>query len=174
MKEIMASTAIMKIKHMSQNATDDRVKHVLWTAYQAMQAYARAGGMLTMQRLLPAIETLNKHVLDENLTLPGNLEFKRKTETVCETPAETPARLTRVKHGTMDADIEIDVSDHVEGSDSLRALMNAERQQELLLSEARETLRRHAISSSKKRRAEREKFGKHRIPIASLRQAFGK
>ena len=104
----------MKIKHMSQNATDDRVKHVLWTAYQAMQADARAGGMLTMQRLLPAIETLNKHVLDENMTLPGTLEFKRKTETVCESPAETPARPTGVKHGTMDADIEIDVSDHME------------------------------------------------------------
>ena len=51
--------------------------------------------------------------------------------------------------------------------------MNADRQQELLLSEARESLRNHAILSNKKRKAEREKFGKHRIPIAALRQAFG-
>jgi hypothetical protein len=83
-----------------------------------MQTDSRAGGMLTMQRLLPAIETLNKQVLDENLTLPGTLEFKSKTETVCETPAETPARLRGVKRGTMDADIEIDISDHVEEADS--------------------------------------------------------
>ena len=52
--------------------------------------------------------------------------------------------------------------------------MTAERQQELLLSEARESLRNHAILSNKKRKAERETFGKHRIPIAAMRQAFGK
>jgi hypothetical protein len=59
-----------------------------------------------------------------------------------ERPAETPARLTGVKRGTMDEDIEIDVSeDHVKEANSLRVRMTAECQQELLLSEARETLR---------------------------------
>jgi hypothetical protein len=41
------------------------------------------------------------------------------------------------------------------------------------LSEARETLRNRAILSNKKRKAEREKFGKHCIPIAALCEAFG-
>jgi hypothetical protein len=51
--------------------------------------------------------------------------------------------------------------------------MTAERQQELLSSEARETLRNHAILSNKKRKAERAKHGKPRIPIEALRKAFG-
>jgi hypothetical protein len=45
----------------------------------------------------------------------------------------------------MDEDIKIDVSDHVEEVNSLRVRMTAERQQELLSSEARERLRNHAI-----------------------------
>jgi hypothetical protein len=78
-----------------------------------MQTDAKKGaGTLTMQRLLPAINDLNKQVLDENLVLPGTVEFQRKTDAVCETPAETPARLMGVKRGTIDEDIEIDVSDH--------------------------------------------------------------
>jgi hypothetical protein len=71
----------------------------------------------------------------------------------------------------MDQDIEIDVSDHVEEVNSLRVRMTAERQQQLLLSEARETLRNHAILSSNK--AERVKYGKPRIPIEALRKTFG-
>ena len=54
----------------------------------------------------------------------------------------------------MDEDIKIDVSDHVEEVNSLRVRMTAERQQELLSSEARERLRNHAILSNKKRKAE--------------------
>ena len=75
----------------------------------------------------------------------------------------------------MDEDIKIDVSvaDHVEEVNSLRVRMTAERQQELLSSEARETLRNHAILSNKKRKAERAKHGKPRIPIEALRKAFG-
>ena len=75
----------------------------------------------------------------------------------------------------MNEDIEIDVSDHVEELNSLRLRMTAERQQELLLSatEARQTLRNHAILSNKKRKAERAKHGKSRIPIEALRMAFG-
>jgi hypothetical protein len=49
-------------------------------------------------------------------------------------------------------------------------------QQELprLLSEARETLRNHAIlSANKKRKAKRVKHGKPRIPIKELRKEFG-
>ena len=53
-----------------------------------------------------------------------------------------------MKCGTMDEDIKIDVSDHVEEVNSLRVRMTAERQQQLLLSEARETLRNHAILSN--------------------------
>ena len=75
----------------------------------------------------------------------------------------------------MDEDIKIDVSDHVEEVNSLRVRrgMTAERQHELLSSEARETLRNHAILSNKKRKAERAKHGKPRIPIEALRKAFG-
>jgi hypothetical protein len=51
--------------------------------------------------------------------------------------------------------------------------MTAERQQELLLSEACETLRNHAILSNKKRKAEQAKHGKLHIPIQALRKAFG-
>ena len=36
---------------------------------------------------------------------------------------ETTARLTGVKRGTMDEDIEIDVSDHVQEANSLRVRM---------------------------------------------------
>ena len=172
--EMMATSVIVKVNQMSKIATDARVKHVLWTAWQAMQTDAKTGaGTLTMKRLLPAINALNKQVLDENLVLPGTMEFQRKTGAVCETPAETPAKLTGVKRGTMDEDIEIDASDHVEEANSLRLRMTAERQQELLLSEARETLRNHAILSNKKRKAKRAKHGKPRIPIEALRKAFG-
>jgi hypothetical protein len=73
----------------------------------------------------------------------------------------------------MDEDIEIDASDHVEEANSLWLRMTADRQQELLLSEARETLRNHAILSNKKRKAERAKLGKPRIPIEAFRKAFG-
>jgi hypothetical protein len=46
-----------------------------------MQTDAKKGaGTLTMQRLLPAINALNKQVLDENLVLPGTVEFQRKTD----------------------------------------------------------------------------------------------
>jgi hypothetical protein len=109
----------------------------------------------------------------EKLVLLGTVEFQRMTDTVCETPAEKPARLTGVTRGAMDEDIEIDVSDHAEEANSLRVHMTAERQQELLLSEARETLRNHAILSNKKRKAERAKHGKSRIPIEALRKSFG-
>jgi hypothetical protein len=70
----------------------------------------------------------------------------------------------------MDENIEVDVSDHVEEANSLRVRMTAERQQELLLSEACETLRNHAILSNK---AERVKHGKPRILIEAIRKAFG-
>ena len=77
-EEMMATSVIVKVNQMSRVATDARVKHVLWTAWQAMQTNARVGaGTLTMQRLLPAIDALNKQVLDEKLVLPGN---KRKAE----------------------------------------------------------------------------------------------
>ena len=172
--EMMATSVIVKVNQMSKDATDVRVKHVLWTAWQAMQTEAKTGaGTLTMKRLLPAINALNQQVLDEKLVLPGTVGFQRKKDAVCETPAETPARLTGVKRGTMDEDIEIDASDHVEEANSLRLRMTAERQQELLLSEARETLRNHAILSNKKRKAKRAKHGKPRIPIEALRKAFG-
>ena len=172
--EMMATSVIVKVNQMSKIVTDVRVKHVLWTAWQAMQTDAKTGaGTLTMKRLLPAINALNQQVLDEKLVLPGTVGFQRKTDAVCETPAETPARLTGVKRGTMDEDIEIDASDHVEEANSLRLRMTAERQQELLLSEARETLRNHAILSNKKRKAKRAKHGKPRIPIEALRKAFG-
>jgi hypothetical protein len=172
--EMMATSVIVKVNQMSKIATDARVKHVLWTAWQAMQTDAKTGaGTLTMKRLLPAINALNQQVLDEKLVLPGTVGFQRKKDAVCETPAETPARLTGVKRGTMDEDIEIDASDHVEEANSLRLRMTAERQQELLLSEARETLRNHAILSNKKRKAKRAKHGKPRIPIEALRKAFG-
>jgi hypothetical protein len=172
--EMMATSVIVKVNQMSKIVTDVRVKHVLWTAWQAMQTDAKTGaGTLTMKRLLPAINALNQQVLDEKLVLPGTVGFQRKKDAVCETPAETPARLTGVKRGTMDEDIEIDASDHVEEANSLRLRMTAERQQELLLSEARETLRNHAILSNKKRKAKRAKHGKPRIPIEALRKAFG-
>ena len=86
---------------------------------------------------------------------------------------QRPARLTGVKRGTIDEDIEIDASEHVDEANSLRVRMTAERQRELLLSEARETLRNHAILSNKKRKAERVKHEKPRIPIEAIRKAFG-
>ena len=73
----------------------------------------------------------------------------------------------------MDEDIKIDVLDHVEETNSLWFRMTADHQQERLSSEARETLRNHAILSNKKRKAERAKHGKPRIPIEALRKAFG-
>ena len=77
-EEMMATSVIVKVNQMSRVATDARVKHVIWTAWQAMQTNARVGaGTLTMQRLLPAIDALNQQVLDEKLVLPGN---KRKAE----------------------------------------------------------------------------------------------
>ena len=95
-----------------------------------------------------------------------------KTKSVCETTAETPARFTGVKRGTMDS-VKTYVLDHVEEANSLRVRMTMDRQQELLLGEARKTLRNHAILSNKKRKAERAKHGKPRIPIEALRKAFG-
>ena len=54
-------------------ATDARVKHVLWAVWQVMQTNAREGaGTLKMQQLLPAINALNKQVLDKKLVLPDN------------------------------------------------------------------------------------------------------
>jgi hypothetical protein len=74
-------SVIVKVNQMSKAATDARAKHVLWTAWQAMQTDAKKGaGTLTMQRLLPAINALNKQVLDEKLVLPGIVEFQRKTD----------------------------------------------------------------------------------------------
>ena len=74
----------------------------------------------------------------------------------------------------MNEDIEIqfsDVSDHVEEANSLQLRMTAEHQQELLLSEARETLRNHAILSNKKRKAERVKHGPESLASPSRRFA---
>jgi hypothetical protein len=61
--EMMATSVIVKVNQMSKAVTDARVKHVLWTTWQAMQTDAKKGaGTLTMQRLLPAINALNKQV----------------------------------------------------------------------------------------------------------------
>jgi hypothetical protein len=76
--EMMAISVIVKVNQMSKAATDARAKHVLWSAWQSMQTNAREGaGMRKMQQLLPAINALNKQVLDEKLVLQGN---KRKAE----------------------------------------------------------------------------------------------
>ena len=49
LEEMMATSVIVKVNQMSRASTDDRVKHVLWTAWQTMQTNARVGaGTLTM------------------------------------------------------------------------------------------------------------------------------